>query len=407
MEVQSRSRNASGKGNEMVPRVSYQEFVSQQMYLMNRPFLVEEALTDWRIERQWTPKAIKEAIGCRKVPVRCVEEALFSYPATPGIRPVSHCMDFNVAAENIATESGSHSFYVMQVPVPQCLPELMSRLVVPEWVPKGDQLDINFWFGRKTVTPLHFDYENNFFAQVFGTKRFVLFPPQDSDCFYPNGGSAHDWHISAVDVDAPDRIKFPRFHEATRSELLVRDGQVLFLPSFWWHQVTAIDLSISISIWVGTQFNQVEEAPNALRELCSGYESDRLRRIQSQWLSPNGLSFLDAARSLLFCRHTWAAGLLTIAAIDEIFARNHTGVQERTPGCALQSLSTDRTVMLASAINCEALSASQHASLRRLPELAERLRALENAKIEVDEITSLICAVSTLQESDKGRSFKN
>lgn len=35
------------------------------------------------------------------------------------------------------------------------------------------------------VTPCHYDEQENFFAQVGGYKRVILFPPNQFDCLYP------------------------------------------------------------------------------------------------------------------------------------------------------------------------------------------------------------------------------
>lgn len=34
-------------------------------------------------------------------------------------------------------------------------------------------------------TPCHYDEQENFFAQVQGFKRCILFPPSEFDCLYP------------------------------------------------------------------------------------------------------------------------------------------------------------------------------------------------------------------------------
>lgn len=75
-------------------------------------------------------------------------------------------------------------------------------------------------------------------AQFEGRKRLVVYPPDQSDALY--GG--------AVDPDEPDLIEFPRFREARgRCEGILEPGEIAFLPSKWWHQVTSLDPSLSIT----------------------------------------------------------------------------------------------------------------------------------------------------------------
>lgn len=35
------------------------------------------------------------------------------------------------------------------------------------------------------VTPVHYDEQQNFFAQISGKKKCTLFPPENFECFYP------------------------------------------------------------------------------------------------------------------------------------------------------------------------------------------------------------------------------
>lgn len=52
---------------------------------------------------------------------------------------------------------------------------------------------------------------------------------------------------SPIDLDAPDHQRYPRLREAVVLETVLEPGDTLFLPLGWWHQVTALEMSMSFS----------------------------------------------------------------------------------------------------------------------------------------------------------------
>ena len=66
-----------------------------------------------------------------------------------------------------------------------------------------------FWIGPAgTVTPLHCDYDDNIFAQIWGTKRLFLAPPHHEAYLYPSEANALLFG-SPVNPAAPDLDAFP------------------------------------------------------------------------------------------------------------------------------------------------------------------------------------------------------
>jgi len=107
---------------------------------------------------------------------------------------------------------------------------LQTTNIRPYWIllgPKG------------SVTRLHRDFLHThaYLAQLVGRKRCVLFSPDDSAFLY-------DGH---VDPAAPDFDRFPLFERATPFECVIEPGEMLFLPSDWWHCVVGLDSSITVS----------------------------------------------------------------------------------------------------------------------------------------------------------------
>ncbi|WP_219135491.1 cupin-like domain-containing protein [Janthinobacterium sp. UMAB-60] len=106
-----------------------------------------------------------------------------------------------------------------------------------------------FWVGPAgTVTPLHCDYDDNIFAQVWGRKRIMLSPPHHDVFLYPSEANAILFG-SPFDPEAPDFERFPLARQATMIECLVEPGDMLYVPAGWYHQVRALTFSLSSNRW--------------------------------------------------------------------------------------------------------------------------------------------------------------
>jgi len=121
------------------------------------------------------------------------------------------------------------------------------------WQKKANwgQLKFNtLWAGMKDVySHLHYDEAANFFGQIYGKKKWILYSPADFDKLYcyPRFHAAD--RQSQVDINNPDFDAFPKFKEAKAYTLTLHPGEVLFLPSYWFHHVISLDPTISINFW--------------------------------------------------------------------------------------------------------------------------------------------------------------
>jgi hypothetical protein len=106
-----------------------------------------------------------------------------------------------------------------------------------------------FWLGPSgTVTPLHCDYDDNIFAQIWGTKRIFLAPPHHDEFLYSSEANAILFG-SPFDPEAPDFEKFPLARQALMIECIVNPGELLYVPAGWYHQVRALTFSLSANRW--------------------------------------------------------------------------------------------------------------------------------------------------------------
>ncbi|SDX70114.1 Cupin-like domain-containing protein [Collimonas sp. OK242] len=106
-----------------------------------------------------------------------------------------------------------------------------------------------FWLGPSgTVTPLHCDYDDNIFAQIWGSKRIFLSPPHHDEFLYPREANAVLFG-SPFNPEAPDFEKFPLARQAALIECIIQAGELLYVPAGWYHQVRALTFSLSANRW--------------------------------------------------------------------------------------------------------------------------------------------------------------
>ena len=121
---------------------------------------------------------------------------------------------------------------------------------------------------HKLVTPLHCDVAASFLAQVHGRKKFWLFPPWQHELLYPIGGF-NTYQPCCVDAAQPDLSRFPLFAQARPIEVTIEPGDLLVIPTGWYHCVWALDDVISVSrfmddAWAVARHSAVQASDTAV-----------------------------------------------------------------------------------------------------------------------------------------------
>jgi len=106
------------------------------------------------------------------------------------------------------------------------------------------QKGIHCRFGMKgVIAENHFDGSRNMIALMGGERRYILAHPEQCEnlSLFPRGHPSA--RHSAVDWSDPDWDQFPQFRDAEVNEVILQAGDVLYLPTFWFHYIISLDVN--------------------------------------------------------------------------------------------------------------------------------------------------------------------
>lgn len=147
--------------------------------------------------------------------------------------------------------------------------------------------DSTLWVGSdEAYTPCHCDtYGCNLVAQLSGKKRWLLFPPKDTQHLYPTRIPYEESSIfSKVNIQDPDYKQHPSYSCTTPYKVMLSPGEVLFVPRHWWHHVTCIEPSVSVNVWIPLASDARERVKEGMVRTMTG--AVMTSSNDSDWLNP-------------------------------------------------------------------------------------------------------------------------
>ena len=119
-----------------------------------------------------------------------------------------------------------------------------------------DQISPRVWIGNAARVAPHFDASENIACAVRGSRRFLLFPPDQVNNLYigPLEVTMAGPPASMVDPIAPDLDRYPRYRDAMEQALVadLKPGDAIYIPSLWWHYVRSFEpFNILVNYWWG------------------------------------------------------------------------------------------------------------------------------------------------------------
>ncbi|GMI58718.1 hypothetical protein TeGR_g12787 [Tetraparma gracilis] len=251
-------------------------------------------------------ESLQELLGDRPIKVNVTPEhglgdALFPKPGRANddranddpaellfVEPQEQEMTFKEFAEHLRPGgTGPERVYYLSSQNDNLHGDLSALLdVVPRTLPfaqeafgAGPPEAVNLWVGDgRAVTTMHRDPFENVYLVLEGTKTFVLVPPYMGGALYQGFYRRARWRLDGgedrieededrtrsvrwvgVDVEE-DRGKeeYPLLDAVEPITIDVHAGEMLYLPSMWFHKVKSSGVSISVNFW----FDMAFDTPN-------------------------------------------------------------------------------------------------------------------------------------------------
>lgn len=249
----------------------------------NKPAIIRNSCSHWPALTRWTPEYLREKVGSKVISVAVTPNGYAD--AVNGDRfvmPEERKMTLSAVLDVIEGKAQQQGVLYVQK---QCsnlldeLPELTDDLEphVP-WMSTalGKLPDaVNFWLGEaNAITSMHKDHYENLYCVISGEKNFILLPPTDRP-FIPYGvyqqavyHQRDDGEFEVVDQSDsekvpwipldpldPDLDRFPQYRRARPLCCSVKAGEMLYLPSLWFHHVRQSHGCIAVNFWYDMDYD--------------------------------------------------------------------------------------------------------------------------------------------------------
>jgi len=273
-----------GSTCERIPLPSKEKFF-HEYFFRSKPVVITGALKNWPAMKKWTTEFLTTKFGDKMVRVAfapygeyegCekahdfedfkdfkfpdVVKSQLPFPDLVVVRPAFLEIPFSTFMSILQSSNDSNiSAYLEYSSIPSLLPELEQDIKeMPFLSGELKRRHLNIWLSNgNTLGKLHFDPFDNFLCQISGKKQLFIYEPHDNTKLYEahiqeatldyNAASGKfrrkkllestSMVMSPVDILNPDYHRFPKFKEARALNCTINEGDVLFMPSFWWHEV--------------------------------------------------------------------------------------------------------------------------------------------------------------------------
>ncbi|MDZ8264149.1 cupin-like domain-containing protein [Nostoc sp. ChiQUE01b] len=277
-----------------------------------KPFLIEDVAEHWDACNNWSNDYLINHCGNNMVSVRFYTKNFFNdyqnFACEGGdydtlekeMKYQEYIKDY--LENRVNKNKNNYDFlgcYLPQAYFEERFPEIVGDVTYPEYLNRKPVVFLWQGFSSKnfsSTTNLHFDGFHNIFVQIRGRKRILLFPPSNYLSFYPPlENSVGIPEFSKVNPDVLNLELFPKFPWEEKIEVILQPGEMLYIPPFWWHYVTAVDENISLSFFYDIKIRDIFRQKNMLSTILNIAPHFLYHAVSSRRTLMNFMSFIKGS----------------------------------------------------------------------------------------------------------------
>jgi hypothetical protein len=242
-----RALSTEASGIFRVQNLTSEEFLDN-FYAPGRPVIICGAIDDWPALKAWSPESLSARIGAATVECQGGRKDNARFELEKDAHRMQ--MPFDQFIDKITAERGNDLYLTAYNSASNAaaLAPLAADLCTVEGIldhAAGETAGM-IWIGPEgTFTPLHHDLTNNLLVQLVGRKHVVLASPAETPKLYNH---IHVFsEVGNLTDPKLDLSAYPRLKELRTLDIVLEPGEALFVPIGWWHQVEALDFSVSVT----------------------------------------------------------------------------------------------------------------------------------------------------------------
>jgi len=237
------------------------EYFIENYLKPNKPVLMTGITDKWPAFAKWTPEYLSELSGERALNVSRMIDGDY-------VNSVNTDMKLSEYIDALKSSTDKNEkLYLGELPILKYLPELQEDITIPDYFDQTeDDPKCFLYIGQHLFSQLHYHTCGSAaLAIIKGYKKVRLYAPDQTRYLYKQPWYSVNHNMSKTTKNEPDEKQFPDFSKAEYVDVKVSEGEMLFIPIYWWHAITNEEFNMAVvTFWGEKLFRRKPPAPLAL-----------------------------------------------------------------------------------------------------------------------------------------------